>query len=1123
MTGPTGHIVGRVGIRVLPNTTDFLPALKRYLQRVKDTISVEIPTRLDMKGATKDLEELRARLANTQAVIGARLDTAEARAQLELLRRSIGAASGDVKVNVDKSRFISAIGSLIPSLSRLKSAALITLKVGGLATIAPVLAAGVVQAIALASALGSAAGAAALIPAALAGIAAVGGALGLGLSGLAANLKPAAGGGGGGSSGSGDQAAKDAQAQVDAQRNLAASQRNLATAYRNASASRIQDAQKVTAAEQSLKDAELDEVRTQQDLVRARAEAAQQIADLRVQLSGAVVDQEAAAVDLAQAKENLQAVLANDFSTATEKAAAKLAVDQATQKVADTAQQYKDLKKQSDQANKDGVGGAKNVVQAQDAVHAAVQKTAQAQQDLTNAQRDQKNDAIDSANSILDAQDGLAQAQERTAAATAAVGAAAGGAGQALTRLSPAGNALVAVLKSLAPAWTNLRLDVQQALLQGVAGDVLALAQGGLPVLRAGLVGVATQLNAGIRSLLQWGSQASTLKGIGEIFHGIQGFLAQLVPAVKPAAQALLDLTRVGAGFGPQVGNAIAGVIEKASAALSNAAKDGSLQKMLGGALAILKDLGAILVNSGTFLANFLGAGVGPGTQLLDNLTQITKTVADFSKSAQGKSAFAAIFGGASQLLSSLTPTLAPLVGLAGTLVTALGPVVQLLGPALAQAVQILVPAVSSVVKVLGPVLGKTLAALLPVLAKALAALGPGISTMLAALGPALVALGPAVLAIGQALGQGLVAIAPIMKPLAGAISAVVVALAPLIPVIASMIGTILPPLASLFTQVVQAVAPLISQLAGPSGLSGIFPAIAQVVTALTGVLVPFIKQLVVQLKPEIPVISAQLIALFKALLPLAPIIGQVLTALLPFIPNLVKIALVVTSLAIQLLPALVKVLAFIAPALLAPISVAVAVSSAFAKVAGSVQGVIDKFDGFLSNVAALPEKIKGLALRFAEAGKSIMDGILDGLRVGLSSAVGFAENVASDIWDAVKGFINRNFIDPFKHFSFTIKIAGVGKTFQPFGGLPELALGATVLPRDGGTLAVLAEAGKPETVTDTGQTNKLIALTNALAAKAISTPTQAGGHTVNIYTQPGTDPTLIARDVTRQLAFQVG
>ncbi|HEY9475494.1 MAG TPA: hypothetical protein VIS06_16805, partial [Mycobacteriales bacterium] len=72
---------------------------------------------------------------------------------------------------------------------------------------------------------------------------------------------------------------------------------------------------------------------------------------------------------------------------------------------------------------------------------------------------------------------------------------------------------------------------------------------------------------------------------------------------------------------------------------------------------------------------------------------------------------------------------------------------------------------------------------------------------------------------------------------------------------------------------------------------------------------------------------------------------------------------------------------------------------------------------------------------------------------------------------------------------------------------IPHLADGATILPRPGGTLALLAEAGRPETVVDTGVMNKLIA--------KLAEGTGGGGHTVNVaVTNPAPSGQQIGRDV---------
>lgn len=59
---PGGREVGRVSIRVLPDTSKFGPVTEAYLKRVEKTLKVEIPTALSTKGLEEDLVKLKARL-----------------------------------------------------------------------------------------------------------------------------------------------------------------------------------------------------------------------------------------------------------------------------------------------------------------------------------------------------------------------------------------------------------------------------------------------------------------------------------------------------------------------------------------------------------------------------------------------------------------------------------------------------------------------------------------------------------------------------------------------------------------------------------------------------------------------------------------------------------------------------------------------------------------------------------------------------------------------------------------------------------------------------------------------------------------------------------------------------
>lgn len=63
MAGPGGTEVGRVSIRVLPDTSKFRRQLERELNAIARGVTVKVPVELDTKNAIRQLAQLRARLA----------------------------------------------------------------------------------------------------------------------------------------------------------------------------------------------------------------------------------------------------------------------------------------------------------------------------------------------------------------------------------------------------------------------------------------------------------------------------------------------------------------------------------------------------------------------------------------------------------------------------------------------------------------------------------------------------------------------------------------------------------------------------------------------------------------------------------------------------------------------------------------------------------------------------------------------------------------------------------------------------------------------------------------------------------------------------------------------------
>lgn len=208
-------------------------------------------------------------------------------------------------------------------------------------------------------------------------------------------------------------------------------------------------------------------------------------------------------------------------------------------------------------------------------------------------------------------------------------------------------------------------------------------------------------------------------------------------------------------------------------------------------------------------------------------------------------------------------------------------------------------------------------------------------------------------------------------------------------------------------------------------------------------------------------------------------------------------------------------------------------ITSNFGRIKSIIQGAIDFVKrvwnagwGYVRDVVHnVISTVLGYVTRITDGVKNVISGawggikrawntIWDGLKDIVHDAVKSITGVAGGLWDTVTGglkagingaiglintainFINKKLIDtankvPFVNIPHIPKIPLLGNSGaatsgkyknQPGastgggnGDVRGMALGGTVLPQPGGTLVRLAEAGKAETVVDTGKMNKLI------------------------------------------------
>lgn len=153
---------------------------------------------------------------------------------------------------------------------------------------------------------------------------------------------------------------------------------------------------------------------------------------------------------------------------------------------------------------------------------------------------------------------------------------------------------------------------------------------------------------------------------------------------------------------------------------------------------------------------------------------------------------------------------------------------------------------------------------------------------------------------------------------------------------------------------------------------------------------------------------------------------------------------------------------------------------------------------------------VSGLGSKISNAAS----GMWNGLKSGLSSVINFI--IGGLNW--IIGALNKiSFTFP----SWVPLLGGkhFGLDITPIAPV-QLAAGGVVMPKAGGTLATIAEAGRPERIEPLdpdGLSKRDKALISFLAGKG----TGMGGATFNIQPSPGMNEVELAHLISRQIAFQ--
>ncbi|UJD20956.1 tape measure protein [Mycobacterium phage HarryHoudini] len=299
----------------------------------------------------------------------------------------------------------------------------------------------------------------------------------------------------------------------------------------------------------------------------------------------------------------------------------------------------------------------------------------------------------------------------------------------------------------------------------------------------------------------------------------------------------------------------------------------------------------------------------------------------------------------------------------------------------------------------------------------AMGQLGGPLSTLINGFGTAFQALMPALTSvsglIANVLGVALQQLAP-----------VITALTPAFTLLASTLG-------SLLTNSLTALGPILTQVATLLGttLTTALQAIQPMLPGLMSSFQQLANVLVTSLAPHIPALATALGQVLGAVVQLAPMImSQLVPAFIQLVPKIAEMLPSIVSLAnsfAQLMPVVLPLASALISVAGAAIQVGVSIGGALigaiANVAEVITGVIAKVAEWVSSftsgaqqiaakAAELPGMIQSALANLMsiglEAGKNLVQGLINGIGGMISSAVSKAKELASSVAGAVTDFL---------------------------------------------------------------------------------------------------------------------
>lgn len=339
---------------------------------------------------------------------------------------------------------------------------------------------------------------------------------------------------------------------------------------------------------------------------------------------------------------------------------------------------------------------------------------------------------------------------------------------KALKKLTPNARAFVTTLKDAGPAFSAIRKAVQERLFEGLDKTLKRAGTATLPVFRRALKDSAGALNAMAKGV---GSTAVDLAESGALGKALKSATKGLHNVSNLPSTIVQGLVQVGAAAGPafeRVTKAAGGGLDRLADRMAKAFKGGGMERAIGNAVSLAKQLGQGLGNVGRIVSNVFGAAQASGGGLIGTFKTVTAELAKVT-------AASGVQSGLRTLFTTMATVGKTAVGLFGEAVKAVGPAITALGPHVQTLAKSLGAGLTPVIRGLAPILatvassaGRVVSAFAPLLTVA----GRLVGGVLNGLAPVLKAVGEQVALLaesaGNLLGPALKTLPDFLNPLLG-------------------------------------------------------------------------------------------------------------------------------------------------------------------------------------------------------------------------------------------------------------------------------------------------------------------------------------------------------------------